>query len=109
MAGARPRGVPVVVSGSDAEAASDMGAHCTAGPQLLTWPSASVRCRAVTSSPVPSERWPALGERRMLVVGASSGIGRALALLAAGAGASVTVAARRLEALEATVSEARAA
>ncbi len=45
----------------------------------------------------------------MLVVGASSGIGRALALLAAGAGAAVAVAARRLDELEATVSQAKAA
>lgn len=62
------------------------------------------------TSPVPAtERWPALADRRMLVVGASSGIGRALALLAARSGAAVAVAARRVEDLESLSLEATAA
>ncbi|MHB8439586.1 MAG: SDR family oxidoreductase [Acidimicrobiales bacterium] len=43
--------------------------------------------------------WAGLEGRRMLVVGASSGIGRATALLAAASGASVVAAARRQELL----------
>jgi len=49
-----------------------------------------------------------LAGRRMLVVGASSGIGRAVALGAAGSGARVAVVARRLPLLEEVVAEAGA-
>ena len=51
----------------------------------------------------------ALGGRRVLVVGASSGIGRALALAAGRAGARVAVAARRLDMVEDAATEIRAA
>ncbi|MEX1006815.1 MAG: SDR family oxidoreductase [Acidimicrobiia bacterium] len=44
-----------------------------------------------------------LTDRRIIVVGASSGIGEAVAVQAAGAGARVVVAARRLDRLEAVV------
>jgi NAD(P)-dependent dehydrogenase (short-subunit alcohol dehydrogenase family) len=47
--------------------------------------------------------------RRVLVVGASSGIGRALALAAGAAGAEVAVAARRLDLVEEVASTVRAA
>ena len=48
-----------------------------------------------------------LRDRRVLVVGASSGIGRATALLLAQRGARVAFAARRLERLEEAVSQAK--
>ena len=51
----------------------------------------------------------ALAGRRVLVVGASSGIGRAVALGAGAAGASVAVAARRQALLEEVAAEARSA
>jgi NAD(P)-dependent dehydrogenase (short-subunit alcohol dehydrogenase family) len=47
-----------------------------------------------------------LAGKRVLVVGASSGVGRAIGLAAAGAGASVAFAARRVELLETAVDEA---
>ena len=49
-----------------------------------------------------------LAGTRLLVVGASSGVGRAIGLAAAAAGASVAFAARRLELLESAVDEAGA-
>ncbi|MBM4385526.1 MAG: SDR family oxidoreductase [Deltaproteobacteria bacterium] len=49
-----------------------------------------------------------LAGRRVLVVGASSGIGRALAEIAAAAGARVTLAARRIDRLESLAAEIRA-
>jgi NAD(P)-dependent dehydrogenase (short-subunit alcohol dehydrogenase family) len=49
-----------------------------------------------------------LAGTRLLVVGASSGVGRAIGLAAAAAGASVAFAARRLELLERAVDEAGA-
>jgi len=49
-----------------------------------------------------------LSGRRVLVVGASSGVGRAVGLRASAAGARVAFAARRLERLEATAREAGA-
>jgi NAD(P)-dependent dehydrogenase (short-subunit alcohol dehydrogenase family) len=48
-----------------------------------------------------------LGGRRVLVVGASSGIGRALAYAAGAAGARVALAARRFELVEAAAAEIR--
>jgi NAD(P)-dependent dehydrogenase (short-subunit alcohol dehydrogenase family) len=50
-----------------------------------------------------------LDGRRVLVVGASSGIGRALAVTAGGAGARVALAARRLPLVEEAAAEIRAA
>jgi len=50
-----------------------------------------------------------LGGRRVLVMGASSGIGRAVAVLAARSGARVVLAARRAAQLEASAAELRAA
>lgn len=50
-----------------------------------------------------------LTDQRILVVGASSGIGRAVAIAAIAAGAAVALAARRLDLLEAAVAEAAAA
>ena len=62
-----------------------------------------------TPSSVPAAgRWPALAGRRLLVVGASSGIGRALAVAAAGAGCPVVVAARRARELREVVDEVTA-
>ena len=49
-----------------------------------------------------------LGDRRILVTGASSGLGRSFALALAKAGASVAVAARRSDRLAALVAEIRA-
>jgi NAD(P)-dependent dehydrogenase (short-subunit alcohol dehydrogenase family) len=51
------------------------------------------------------ERSTALAGRRVLVVGASSGIGRALALAAGAAGAQVALGARRLALVEAAAEE----
>jgi len=52
---------------------------------------------------------PSLDGRRVLVVGASSGIGRAVAIAAGRAGARVAVAARRLALVEEAAAEIRAA
>jgi len=53
-------------------------------------------------------QWEGLEGRRVLVMGASSGIGRALALAAGAQGAWVALAARRLELVEEAAAEIRA-
>ncbi len=59
-----------------------------------------------TAAPAARPATDALAGRRLLVVGASSGIGRAFSIAAAQAGARVAFAARRRELLESAVQEA---
>jgi NAD(P)-dependent dehydrogenase (short-subunit alcohol dehydrogenase family) len=61
--------------------------------------------RAATSPQTSASSGHLLDGRRILVVGASSGIGRALAVQATHWGATVALAARRLDLLEAAVAE----